>query len=158
MVLPSRVGVETDAVHLALGLARLLSLQGDAASARHLYQESLALLLECNVYQESVAASLEGLAALGAGQGAVRLWGAAHALREAIGAPMHLIHRASYEQAMALAHTALGEQAFQAAWAEGRLMTPVQALAAQEQAMTPLLCPHDQQQFLRCSHLPRLSD
>jgi predicted ATPase/DNA-binding CsgD family transcriptional regulator len=145
LAIGKRVGVETDAVHLALGLARLLSLQGDAASARHLYQESLTLLLECKVYQESVAASLEGLAALGAGQGAlgqaVRFWGAAHVLREAIGAPMHPVHRASYDQAMALAHTALGEQAFRAAWAEGRLITPEQALATQGKAMIPTPIP-----------------
>jgi DNA-binding CsgD family transcriptional regulator len=145
LAIGKRVGVETDAVHLALGLARLLTLQGDAASARHLYQQSLALLLECKVYKESVAASLEGLAALEAEQGAlrqaVRLWGAAHALREAIGAPMHPVHHANYEQAVALAHTALGEQVFRTAWAEGRIMTPEQALAAQEQAIRPTPMP-----------------
>jgi DNA-binding CsgD family transcriptional regulator/tetratricopeptide (TPR) repeat protein len=139
LAIGKRVEVETDAVDLALGLARLLALQGDTASARRLYQESLTLLFECNVYQEDIAASLEGLAALSAEQGAlrqaVRLWGAAHALREAIGAPMHPVHRAGYEQAIALAHKVLGEQAFRAAWDEGRLMTPEQALAAQEQAM-----------------------
>lgn len=79
LALGKQTGVESDAVHLALGLARLSALQGDAAAARRLYQESLILLFEFNVYQESVAASLEGLAALEAGQGAprqaVRLWG-----------------------------------------------------------------------------------
>jgi ATP/maltotriose-dependent transcriptional regulator MalT len=144
LAIGKRVGVETDAVDLALGLAQLSALQGDAASARRLYQESLTLLVECNVYQEGIAASLEGMAALEVGQGAlrhaVRLWGAAHALREAIGAPMHPVHHASSEQAIAQAHAQLGEQAFRAAWAEGRSTTPEQALAAQEQAMltTPL--------------------
>jgi ATP/maltotriose-dependent transcriptional regulator MalT len=132
LAIGKKVGVETDAVHLALGLARLLTLQGDAASARRLYQESVTLLFEGNVYQEQIAASLEGLAALEAGQGAprqaVRLWGAAEALREVIGAPMHPVHRPSYEQAMALAHRELGEQAFAAAWAEGRSLTPEQVL------------------------------
>ncbi len=136
LAIGKQTGVETDAVHLALGLARLLTLQGDAASARHLYQEILTLLFECNVYKESVAASLEGLAALEAGQGeprqAVRLWGAAEALREAIGAPMHPVHCASYEQAITLARAKLGEQALGHAWAEGRSMTPEQALATQE--------------------------
>jgi ATP/maltotriose-dependent transcriptional regulator MalT len=132
LAIGKKVGVETDAVHLALGLAGLLTLQGDAASARRLYQESVTLLFEGNVYQEQIAASLEGLAALEAGQGAprqaVRLWGAAEALREVIGAPMHPVHRPSYEQAMALAHRELGEQAFAAAWAEGRSLTPEQVL------------------------------
>ncbi|HEX6477303.1 MAG TPA: LuxR C-terminal-related transcriptional regulator [Ktedonobacteraceae bacterium] len=145
LAIGKQTGVETDAVHLALGLARLLTLQGDAASARRLYQESLTLLLECNVYKESVAASLEGLAALEAGQGgprqAVRLWGAAEALREAIGAPMHPVHRASYEQALALVHTELGERAFAAAWAEGRNMTPDQVLATPAPASAPAQVP-----------------
>jgi ATP/maltotriose-dependent transcriptional regulator MalT len=131
-----QMGVETDAVPLALGLARLLTLHGDAASARHLYQESLTLLFECKVYKEDIAASLEGLAALEEGQGkpgqAARLWGAAETLREAIGAPMHPVSRASYEHALAHARTALDEQAFRLAWAEGRAMTPEQALATQE--------------------------
>jgi DNA-binding NarL/FixJ family response regulator len=54
---------------------------------------------------------------------------------------MHPVHRASYEQAIALAHAALGEQAFRAAWAEGRMMTPEQALAAQGKAMLPTPLP-----------------
>ena len=144
LALGKQTGVETDAVHLALGLARLLTLQGDAASARHLYQESLTLLFECNVYKECVAASLEGLAALEAGQGehrqAVRLWGTAEALREAIGTPMHPVHRASYEQAITLARAKLGEQAFRLTWAEGRSLTPEQALATQETG-TPQIFP-----------------
>lgn len=145
LALGKQTGVETDAVHLALGLARLLTLQGDAASARQLYQGSLTLLFEYKVYKESVAASLEGLAALEAGQGeprqAARLWGAAEALREAIGAPMHPVHRASSEQAVALARSELGEQAFAAAWAEGRGMTPEQVLAMRASASTPAQVP-----------------
>jgi DNA-binding CsgD family transcriptional regulator len=122
-----------------------LTLRGDAASARHLYQESLTLLFECNVYKESVAASLEGLAALEAGQGeprqAGRLWGAAEALREAIGAPMHPVHRASYEHALALAHRELGERAFAIAWAEGRSMTPEQVLTTRASTSAPAQVP-----------------
>jgi ATP/maltotriose-dependent transcriptional regulator MalT len=145
LAIGKQTGVETDAVHLALGLARLLTLQGHAASARQLYQESLTLLFECNVYKESVAASLEGLAALEAGQGeplqAGRLWGAAQALREAIGAPMHPVHRASYEQALALAHRELGEPAFAEAMAQGWGMTPEQVLATRASASTPAQVP-----------------
>jgi predicted ATPase/DNA-binding CsgD family transcriptional regulator/tetratricopeptide (TPR) repeat protein len=145
LAIGKRVGVETDAVHLALGLARLLTLQGDADAARRLYQESLTLLLECSVYKESVAASLEGLAALEAGQGAprqaARLWGAAEALREAIGAPLYPVSRASYEQALVQARAQLGEQEFRAAWAEGRMMTPEQALVAQRKAVPPNALP-----------------
>ena len=115
------------------------------AAARRLYRESLTLLVEFNVYKEGIAASLEGLAALEAGQGtpcqAVWLWGAAHALREDIDAPMHPVSHASYEQALVLARAQLGEQAFCEAWAEGRMMTPEQALAAQGKVKLPTSLP-----------------
>jgi ATP/maltotriose-dependent transcriptional regulator MalT len=145
VVICEQKGGVTEAVHFTLGLARLSAWQGDAAAAQRMYREELGLLVEFNVYQEGVAACLEGLAALEAGQGrprqAVWLWGAADALREAIGAPMYPVSRAGYEQAIAQARTQLGEQAFRAAWAEGRLMTPEQALAAQDQAMLPASLP-----------------
>ena len=139
LVIGKQMGVEMDVVHSTIGLARLSAWQGDAAAARCLYREGLTLLLEFNVYKEGIAASLEDLAALEAGQGtprhAVRLWGAAHALREAIGAPMYPVYHASYEQALALARAQLGEQGFHAAWAKGRGLTPEQALAPQESDM-----------------------
>jgi len=129
-------GIEMDVPDLVLGLARLLGSDGDVATARRLYHERLTLLFKCNVSKENIAASLEGLAALEAGQGApslaARLWGAAEALREAIGAPIYPVYRASYEQAVANVRIMLGEQAFRMAWTEGRNMTPEQALAARE--------------------------
>jgi ATP/maltotriose-dependent transcriptional regulator MalT len=129
----------------ALPLARLLARQGKTAEARHLYRECLSLLIEFNVFKEGIAASLEGLAALETGEGrpgqAVWLWGAAQALREAIGAPMYPVSRAGYEHTLAKARAQLGEQAFRAAWTEGREMTPVQAVAALEQALSPTAVP-----------------
>jgi ATP/maltotriose-dependent transcriptional regulator MalT len=145
LTIGKQTGVETASVYAGLGLARLCALQGDAATARRLYQEGLSLLVEFNVYKEDIAASLEGIAALEAGGGmprhAARLWGAAHALREAIGAPMYPVYRAGYEQAIAQIRAQLGEQAFHAAWAEGQLLTPEQALAALELEMTPTAQP-----------------
>jgi DNA-binding NarL/FixJ family response regulator len=94
------------------------------------------LLFEGQFFQELIAESLEGLATLETAQEwpgrAARLWGAAEALREAIGVPIYPVYRDSYERAVAQARAALGKQAFRAAWAEGRLMTPEQALAVQE--------------------------
>jgi DNA-binding CsgD family transcriptional regulator len=133
LAIGKRTGVEIDTVPVAFGLAQLSALQGDGTAAYRLYQESLILLFTFTVYQENIAAGLEGLAALEAEQGkpeqAVRLWGAAEALREAIGAPIYPVHRASHEQAIALARTKQSSQAFAAAWAEGRKMTAEQALA-----------------------------
>ncbi len=53
-------------------------------------------------------------------------------LREVMGTPLHPVYRANYEQARAQARATLGEQTFRTAWAEGRSMTPEQALAARE--------------------------
>ncbi|HEY6406565.1 MAG TPA: response regulator transcription factor, partial [Ktedonobacteraceae bacterium] len=81
-----------------------------------------------------IASGLEGLAGVVATQGepvwATRLWGAAAALRDTIGAPMPPIERAGYEQATAAVRRHLGEKAFAAAWAEGRRLTPEQVLLA----------------------------
>jgi DNA-binding NarL/FixJ family response regulator len=45
---------------------------------------------------------------------------------------MYPIHCAGYAQGLARARAKLGEQTFRTAWAEGRSMTPEQALATQE--------------------------
>ena len=66
----------------------------------------------------------EGLAKLVAAQGALRwaaqLWGAAEVLREAIDVPRLPVDRGGYEQAVGAARAQLGEEAFAAAWQEGR--------------------------------------
>jgi DNA-binding NarL/FixJ family response regulator len=51
--------------------------------------------------------------------------------------PLPPIYRADYEQAVVAARTQLGEKTFAVAWAEGRTMTPEQALAAQGPATIP---------------------
>jgi predicted ATPase/class 3 adenylate cyclase/DNA-binding CsgD family transcriptional regulator len=127
-----------------IGLARVLALQGEGEVARALYQESLALLHKIGD-KESIAACLEGLGAVGAVQGqpawAARLLGAAEALRQHIGAPLPPVYRNDYEQAVTAARSALGEKAFASAWAEGRIMTPEQALAAEGQPLLPMQTP-----------------
>ncbi|HLX57578.1 MAG TPA: hypothetical protein VKR83_11175, partial [Ktedonobacteraceae bacterium] len=49
----------------------------------------------------------------------------AETLRQIIGAPMHPVYRADYERAVTAARMELGEDAFTAPWAQGR-MTPVE--------------------------------
>jgi hypothetical protein len=51
------------------------------------------------------------------------------ALCEAIGIPLNLADRADHESSVAAAHSALGEEAFAAAWAEGRAMSLEAAVA-----------------------------
>jgi tetratricopeptide (TPR) repeat protein len=116
-------------------LGRIKDYQGDFAVALAYYEQSLTLARELNddwLY----ASCLEGLASVVAKQGqcarAARLWGAAESLRERCGMSLLPIDRVDYEPAVAAARTQLGEQAFAAAWAEGRTMTFEQVLAAPE--------------------------
>src|SRR6266566_418266 len=59
---------------------------------------------------------------------AAHLWGAAEALREAIGTLLPPVERVPYDRAVEALRTQLGEQAFAAAWAEGRTLSLEQAL------------------------------
>ena len=56
------------------------------------------------------------------------LWGAAEALREEIGSPLEQEEQARYDQDVAAARQALGDDAFAMDWAEGRAMTMEQAI------------------------------
>jgi predicted ATPase/class 3 adenylate cyclase/DNA-binding CsgD family transcriptional regulator len=134
------VGARVETAEALVGLARVAAYQGDLALARHLYEESLALMQEGG-YKEFLAPCLEGLAAVVAAQGeprwAAQLWGTAEAVRKTIGTPTSPVYRNEYEQVVAAVRATLGEETFLAAWAEGRSMTPEQALAAQGQTPLP---------------------
>jgi DNA-binding NarL/FixJ family response regulator len=58
-------------------------------------------------------------------------------LRDTMGAPLPPVYRADYEHSVAAARIPLGKRAFATAWSEGRMMTPEQALAAEEPAAIP---------------------
>ena len=129
------------------GMAEALSMlgeieaaQGDYAFARALYEKSLAIAQEIGD-RELLAIGLEGLASVVAVQEegvlswATRLWGTAEALREAMGAPLPPIERGEYERAVAMARDQLGEESFDAAWVEGRVMTAGQVLGVGEQTV-----------------------
>jgi non-specific serine/threonine protein kinase len=117
---------------LALGMAALE--QGDCERATTLFEETLHVLREL---RDKVGTSycLLGVAGVASSQGrpvrAARLWGAAEALREASG--LHLLSafqrsHYDYEGHLAAARSLLDEAAWTAAWAEGRAMTPEQAV------------------------------
>jgi predicted ATPase/DNA-binding CsgD family transcriptional regulator len=129
------VGHRWDTIQSIAILAKVADVQHDQDAALVLYQKSLDLAREVGD-KVLIASGLEGLAGVVAMQGepvwAIRLWGAATVLRETIGAPMPPIEHASYEQATAVVRMHLGENAFAAAWAEGRAMTPGQVLLARE--------------------------
>jgi len=121
-------------------LGRVETRQGNYAAARACYEESLALARKGD-FKEEMASGLEGLAGVVAAQGtpawAARLWGAADALREAMGTPIPPVYRADYERSVAAARAQLGEQDFALAWAEGRMLTPEQALTPLARATIP---------------------
>jgi hypothetical protein len=106
-------------------LAKVIAAQGDIATARTLYEESVLLARKAND-KLNIASALEGLASVVAAQGAytwaTRLWGAAEALRESIGAPLPAVERPAYERAAATACMHLGKSGFATIWTEGQGM------------------------------------
>ncbi len=114
--------------------------QGDFARSAALHIESLALSRELGE-KLCIAQSLEGLAGVYGMQKhperAARLLGAAEAVREAINAPLLPIDRADYGRIVSIIRAQLDEAAFAVVWAEGRTMTPEQALAALPRIFSP---------------------
>jgi non-specific serine/threonine protein kinase len=106
-------------------LGNLVFLKGDTARAATLQRESLALR-HTIADAVGIGRCLDGLGWVASAQAqyarAVRLFGAAEAFRERVGAAPHLPWRAEHERWMAAAWVELGEDAFAAAWAEGRAL------------------------------------
>jgi predicted ATPase/class 3 adenylate cyclase/Tfp pilus assembly protein PilF len=112
-------------------LGNVARLQGDLGRAETLVHESLKLEAE-EGDPRSIAEQLEVVARVAAARGAAtqaaRLLGAAAATRAAIGAPAPLIEREETEVAVAPARAALGEEAWAAAFAAGRLLPLKEAI------------------------------
>jgi hypothetical protein len=127
------VGDQGGEAEALLGLASAATMRGDFAAARDLYQESF-LILQRIQYKELIPFCLEGLAAMAAEQSelvwAAHLWGAAEALRDAIGTPIPPVYQLGYERAVAKADAQVGNEVFARAWAKGRTMTLEQAMVA----------------------------
>lgn len=126
-----QAGDQAGMAEALIGLASVAAMQGDFVAARDLYQESF-LILQRIQYQELIPPCLEGLATVVAAQGELvcvaHLWGAAEALREAIGTPLPPVYRPGYQQAVADARNQLGEEDFATTWVQGRSMSPAQAM------------------------------
>ncbi len=131
--------------------------KGDYAQAQAFYEESLTLAREMG-FKRLIPANLEGLAAVFAAQGepmrAARLWGAAEALREAMGMPLPPIEKPGYERSVAAARIQLGGQIFTAIWAEGRTMIPEEVLAAREPVKLPQPVPGEPLSMLPAKSSP----
>jgi non-specific serine/threonine protein kinase len=119
-------------VAIALGdLGDVLHAQGNDAEARRHYAESLRLWLELGD-ERGVAQGLEGFAILAAADArmerAVRLIGAARAIRERITEPNSPSRRNALERLLAAAHADLGP-AYDPAWSSGSASSPAEAVA-----------------------------
>jgi predicted ATPase/transcriptional regulator with XRE-family HTH domain len=114
------------------GLAEVALMQEEYRQAATQLAQTLALFQEFG-FGHGIVQTLEQFARVATGQAqlerAARLWGAAQTQRQVISAGIPLGDRRSYDQVVATARAQLGEEAFAAAWAEGRDMTLEQAIA-----------------------------
>lgn len=127
-----------DILDSLLLLGEIVRDQGDPAQARALFQEGLSLAQQTG-YKSFVGWHLIGLASLAVAEQqprwAVRLFGAAEDLLDFRNLMDYdLYTRAAYERDVATVRAELGEEAYASVWAEGRTMTPEQALATPEPA------------------------
>jgi hypothetical protein len=114
-----------------IGLAHVAHRQGDYPLAAALYREAMINSRRLG-NMRFVALCLDGIAgvqvALGYAARAARLLGGAAALREMINTPIPRTWQTDHERDQAAARGALENAVFSAAWAEGRAMTPEQAM------------------------------
>ncbi len=126
------VGSKFNIAYLLNVMATVSRHRGDLGAARRFLAESLPLLSEIGS-RPGIARTLETGAALAlaAGQPAqcASLSGAASALRDEIAAPLPANEAARHDEDLATARAALGDPAFESAWAKGRQMTWEQAAA-----------------------------
>ncbi len=105
---------------------------GEHAAAVAYYREGLGLWADLKD-RWNTAATLDGLAGLAAElrrpDAAVRLFGAAAAMRDAAGVPLPPNERAEHERYLGLAREALGEASFAAAWKAGQSLALEEAIA-----------------------------
>ncbi len=142
-------------------LAKVTAFEGDYATAHALYEQCLAIARKVP-WKLYTPIYLEGLADVVTAQGepvwAAQLYGTAWTLRESVGTPIPPVERACYERSVATARTQLGEKAFAAAWAEGRMMSLEQVLAAQGPVTMPMTAPAGQSSVPHARKAPTYPD
>ena len=122
-----------------IGLAHVLHVLGAVVNAQGEATQASALLREALILQQQfgridlIMESLERFAGLVAGQNqpirAARLLGATEVLRTGAHMKRFGAEQAAYDHIIATVRAQLGEEAFAAAWAEGRALTLEQAIA-----------------------------
>jgi tetratricopeptide (TPR) repeat protein len=130
LTLARRAGVPIAVARGVLELGLLLVRQSEYPAARAAFEEGIRIGQEIGSTSSAIRC-FEGMAQLAWAQGeprrGARLFGAAEALREVLRFPLPPVDRVDYDCVPAIT-TALGEEAFAAAWAEGRALTIEQAV------------------------------
>jgi predicted ATPase/DNA-binding CsgD family transcriptional regulator len=122
-------------------LAGIAQAERDHERARDLFEEGLTVSAELG-NEADVVHCLEGLASIAGAEGSIvraaRLWGAAETLLEKIEAAYTYVPERSLHGSQVAAHSLIDEAAWEAAWVEGRTMTPEQAIEyALDHSATP---------------------
>lgn len=133
LALFQEVGDDWNTADALAHLGLLAQTQGEPREAWTLFTESLARWRRLGTLQwKGIADCLEGLAEICASQQyateAARLFGAAETLRSLLGAATLPTSRASAEKKLADLHLQLDLALFITAWAEGRTLTPEEAV------------------------------
>jgi len=125
LTLNQRVGEKWGFAIVLGNLGWVALLQRDFREMRKLLSQSLAVRIETGD-RGGIAWCLEKLAAAESLQSrfrpAVIIFGAAAALRAPVGSMIDAVDRPDYERTISNIRSALGEEAFAAAWAEGQVM------------------------------------
>jgi hypothetical protein len=113
-------------------LAGLIAPTGDVARAAALDAEALEVRRDLSD-RLSMAHSLDSIAATvsraGFAEAGARLYGASERLREELGAPLPPSERARYETGLAMTRSAVGDEAYERAWAAGRALSLDEAVS-----------------------------
>lgn len=104
--------------------------EGDHKEAVARLAESLTVLQETGnpLYMQNLELLAAAVSMQGNHRRAALLFGAAEALREAVGAFMLPLYRAEYDHGVAAARAGLTEATFDAVWSPGSAMTPEEAV------------------------------
>jgi adenylate cyclase len=139
LALSRAIGAKWSSAEYTLSLGLVARTEGQLDQAEALFAEALAQFHALGI-KGNVASGLVSLAIVAAdravdtqavafAQRAARLAGATAALLETIQAPLDRQFRKLYEEAIATAQAALGDEAFAAAWEAGKQLTLDEAVA-----------------------------